>query len=74
MNTKMVMRGKVSPQHYKQKLYHICSNFSSEQLSGKKRHLEWNCKVSERWRIIGMGGRILRIDDGEVEPSKNGRF
>ena len=54
--------------------YHICSNFLSEQLSGKKRPLEWNCKVSERLRIIGMGGRIFRIDDGELEPSKNGCF
>ena len=55
-------------------IYCICSNFSSEQLSGKKRHLEWNCKVSERWQIIGMGGRIFRIADGELEPSKNGHF
>ena len=38
-------------------------------LSGKKRHLEWNCKVSERWQIIGMGG-----GGGQLGPSKNGRF
>ena len=54
--------------------YRTCSNFSSEQLSGIKHHLEWNCKVSERWQIIAMGGRIFRIDDGKLEPSKNGSF
>ena len=48
--------------------------FRQSNCQGKKRHLEWNCNVSERWRIIGMGGRIFRIDDGELEPSKNGRF